>query len=135
MTKQKFTLVHYMARQGAIEAIKSAPAGFVVTVQEPTRNLDQNAALWPLLTEFSRQLPWVINGVMTTMTPDEWKDVLTAGFRKETRMAAGLDGGFVMMPTSTSRMGKREFSEFLEFCHATAALRGVVLNRDMRAAA
>jgi NinB protein len=133
MTKQKFTLVHYMARQGAIEAVKSAPAGFVVTVQEPKRNLDQNAALWPLLTEFSRQLPWMINGVMTTMTPDEWKDVLTAGFRKETRMASGLDGGFVMMPTSTSRMGKREFSEFLEFCHATAALRGVVI--DMRAAA
>jgi hypothetical protein len=37
----------------------------------------------------------------------------------------GLNGGVVMLGLRTSRMSKREFSEYLEFLHATAAERGV----------
>ena len=65
---------------------------------------------------------------MTHMTADEWKDVLTAGFRKEqARLAMGLDGGVVMLGQRTSKFVKSEFSEWLEFLHATAALRGVTV--------
>lgn len=126
--KKLFRLVHNQARQGAQECIKTAPDGYIVTVQEPTRTLDQNAAQWPILQAFADQLQWPVNGAMVWMTPDEWKDVLTAAFKRETvRVAMGLDGGMVMLGSRTSKFGVREMSEFIEFLHATAAARDVDL--------
>jgi len=67
-----------------------------------------------------------VNGRMVKMEPEEWKDVLTAAFKRETaRLAMGMDGGVVMLGARTSAFGKREFSDWLEFLHATAAARGV----------
>ena len=40
----------------------------------------------------------------------------------------GLDGGVVMLGQRTSKFGKKEFSEWLEFLHATAAAREVDLH-------
>lgn len=121
-------LAHAEARQRAIDAVRQAPDGYVVKISEPTRNLEQNAAQWPILEAFSRQLQWPVNGQMVTMTPEEWKDVLTAAFRRErARLAMGLDGGVVMLGLRTSKMGKREFSEWLDFLGATAVARGVDL--------
>lgn len=129
MSKQTFALVHEVARRRAVAAVAEAPAGFVVTVAEPTRNLAQNAAQWPILTAFSEQLQWPVNGAMVRMSPDEWKDVLTAAFRREqARVAMGLDGGVVMLGQRTREFSKREFSDWLEFLHATAAARGVQLD-------
>lgn len=126
--KQVFVLVHDTARQRAQEAIKAAPAGFSVTVAEPSRSLDANAAMWPILEAFAQQLEWPVNGRMTRLTSAEWKDILSAAFRKEqARVAMGLDGGLVMLGQRTSKFSKREFSEWLEFLHATAADRGVVV--------
>lgn len=131
MTKRVFILSHATARANALQAVKDAPDGYAVTIGEPARNLDQNAAMWPILEAFSQQLEWPVNGRMVTMTPDEWKDVLTAAFRQErARLAMGLDGGVVMLGMRTSKMGKREFSEWLEFLHATAAERGVVVYEE-----
>lgn len=126
----KFVMSHDLARRRAIDAVTQAPAGYVVTVKEPSRSLDQNAALWPLLTEFSEQLLWPVNGRMVKMDPEEWKDVLSAAFRGEqARLAMGLDGGVVMLGLRTSKMGKKQFSEFLDFLHATAADRGINVDR------
>lgn len=127
----KYVMAHDLARARALEAVRNAPAGYVVSVKEPARSLDQNAALWPLLAEFSEQLLWPVNGAMVQLQPEEWKDLLSAAFRGETmRLAQGLNGGVVMLGLRTSKMGKRAFSEFLEFVHATAADRGVNLRRE-----
>ena len=130
MNKQIFVIQPYPhpARQNAINAVHAAKEGQVVTVAEPTRSLEANAAQWPILQAFSDQLVWPVNGKMTELTPDEWKDLLTAAFRRETvRVAMGLDGGMVMLGARTSKFSKKEFSEWLEFLHATAADRGVEL--------
>ena len=128
MTKQVFILSHPTARQRAQQAVQNAPEGHVMTLAEPTRNLEQNAAQWPILQAFSDCLVWPVNGRMETLTPDEWKDILTAAFRRETtRVAMGMDGGIVMLGARTSTMSKREFSEWLEFLHATAVDRGIEL--------
>ena len=111
-------------------AVAEAPEGWRVTVQEPTRSLDQNAAQWPILEAFSQQLTWPVNGAMVRMDPEEWKDVLTAAFKGETtRLAMGLDGGVVMLGQRTSKFSKARFSDWLEFLNATAAARGVELDR------
>lgn len=126
----KFVMSHDLARRRAVEAVAQAPAGYVVTVKEPSRSLDQNAALWPLLTEFSEQLLWPVNGRMVKMEPEEWKDVLSAAFRGEqARLASGLDGGVVMLGLRTSKMGKKQFSEFLDFINSAAIDRGLTLDK------
>jgi hypothetical protein len=120
----KFALVHPEARRRAIEAVQQAEHGHVVTIKPPTRSLEQNAAMWALLSEFSERLEWPVNGRMVKMDAEDWKHVLTAAFRQETaRLAMGLSGGVVMLGSRTSKMTKREFSEFLEFINSVAAER------------
>lgn len=131
MSKRVFFIVGESVRQRAIAAVQEAPIGAQVTVGEPPRSLDQNAAMWPILEAFSKQLQWPVNGQMAWMEPEDWKDVLSAGFKKETaKLAMGVDGGVVMLGLRTSKMPKAMFSEFLEFLHATAALRGVKIYED-----
>lgn len=124
--KRTYGLVHDIARERAVEDVKTAPKGWMCVVQEPTRSLEQNAAMWPILECFEKQLQWPVNGQMTWLSAEEWKDILTCAFRKESaRIAMGLDGGVVMLGHRTREFGKAEFTEWLEFLHATAALRGV----------
>ena len=126
--KATFGLVHPEARRRAMEAIRTAPEGYVVTLSEPTRTLDANAAMWPILQAFAEQLQWPVNGKLETLTPEEWKDILTAAFERETvRVAMRLDGGMVMLGQRTSKYSKGKFSEWLEFLHATASARGIEL--------
>ena len=134
MTKLVFILAHDLARKNAIRAVQDAAPGYSVTIAEPTRSLEANAAQWPILQAFSEQLQWPVNGRMVTMTADEWKDVLSSAFRGEqARLAMGLDGGVVMLGQRTSKFSKKEFSEWLEFLHATAADRGVTVYEDVTA--
>jgi hypothetical protein len=127
--KRVFIVAHETARANAIQAVQNAPEGYTVTIAEPNRTLEQNALQWPILQAFADQLQWPVNGQMVWMTPDEWKDVLTAAFKRETaRLAMGLDGGVVMLGMRTSQMGKKQFSEWIDFLKATAALRGVELD-------
>lgn len=122
--KRTFILgAHPEARRRAVQAVQEAPQGWAVTVGEPTRSLEQNSLLWPLLTEISRQVKW--DG--ETMTKEEWKDWFTAALKKQ-RMVRGMEGGIVFIGTSTSRMGKREFSELIELIYAFGAQQGVVFS-------
>jgi hypothetical protein len=106
-----------------------------VKVTNDTRSLQQNAAQWPILEAFSKQLLWPVNGHMVYMTDEEWKDVLTAAFKKEqVRLAMGLDGGVVMLGHRTSEFEKDEFSEWIDFLKATAAERGVNIYPEKEAA-
>lgn len=127
--KRIFNLVHHEARRRAVAAVAEAPEGWTVTVAPPRRNLDQNALLWVLLTAFSEQLKWPVNGAMVRLSPDEWKDVLTAAYRNESqRIAMGLNGGMVILGMRTSQLSKREFAEFIEFVLAAAVDRNVDTN-------
>ena len=124
--KKTFIMAHAVARAHALQAVEDAPEGYVITVSAPTRNLEQNAAQWPILQAFADQLQWPVNGSMEWLTADEWKDILTAAFKRETvRVAMGLDGGMVMLGSRTSKFSKAQFSEWLDFLNATAAARGV----------
>lgn len=124
--KKIYRLVHPQARELAQEYIRNAPDGHIVTISEPSRTLDQNAAQWPLLQALEKQLEWPVNGVMQKITADDWKDVLTCAFRNEQpRIAAGYNGGMVLLGQRTSRFSKREFSEWMEFLWSVVSERGV----------
>lgn len=129
MSEQRvFTLAHQEARNRAIEAVRRAPEGWMVRISEPKRSLEQNSLQWTILGEFARQQKWPIDGDIKYMSASTWKEVLTAAFRREQlQMAKGIYGGYVMVGLSTSSMGKRTFSEWIEFLHSVAAEMGVKL--------
>lgn len=120
MTKRIYRLVHAQARQLAAEHCLTAPDEYVVTVSEPTRNLEQNALLWALLSEVSAQVDWYGQ----KLTSEEWKDVFSASLKQQ-KVVPGLDGGFVVCGQRTSQMGKKEFGELIELIQAFGAERGV----------
>lgn len=122
-------MAHAQARMLAQQAVKDAPDGYAVTISEPTRNLEQNSAQWPILQAFADQIQWPINGRLEWITPDDWKNILTCAFKRENvRVAMGLDGGMVMLGSKTSKFSKAQFSEWLEFLNATAIDRDVDLH-------
>lgn len=84
------------------------------------RNADQNRLLWSLLNAISKQVDW--HG--QKLAADDWKHVFTAAQGKQ-RVVPGLDGGFVVLGVSTSRMTKAEFAELIELAQAFAAEKGV----------
>lgn len=79
------------------------------------RSHDQNAKMWAMLNDISEQLEWCVNGCMQKMSSNDWKHVLTAGLHKEQRVAAGIDGGFVILGQSTRKMTVRQMVELIEF--------------------
>ena len=123
MNKRIWKLTGEVAKKAACREILAAPEDYVVALAEPTRSLDQNSLLWPLLTEVSKQVDWYGN----KLTADEWKDVFSAALKKQ-KVVPGLDGGFVVCGQSTSRMSKREFSDLVELIYAFGADRGVVFS-------
>jgi hypothetical protein len=122
-----FILAHDEARKRAADAVLRAPMGYAVRVGEANRSLDQNAAQWPILEAFAEQRQWAVNGKLEWLKPEEWKDVLTPAFEQDNdlRLAAGWNGGVVMLGKRTSKFGKKKFSAWLDWLNAAAAQIGV----------
>lgn len=132
MEKIIFRFVHNEARMRAAEYCMTSPDGTIAEFKDASRTLDQNAAQWPILQCFAKQKQWPVNGVLEWITDDEYKDILTAAFYQENvRLAAGLDGGVVMLGRRTSKFKKKEFSDWLEFLHAAAVRLEVNIDYDV----
>ena len=84
------------------------------------RQLNQNAKMWALLHDLETQVLWHGQRLCDT----EWKDLLTAGLKQQ-RVVPGLEGGFVVLGTSTSRMPKREMSDLVDLITMFGDQRGV----------
>lgn len=132
--KRIYKITGEASRQAIKREADAAPIGHVVTIAEPNRSLEQNAAQWPYLEAFAKQKKLCINGEMQFVTADDWKDVLTGCYSGEMRMAA-FDGKVIMLPQRTSKMGKKEFGTWLEFLIAMSVTSGVVVYPDERIAA
>ena len=119
-------------RARALQVVRETPLEWWIRCHPPKRTLAQNAAQWPILTAFANQLPWLVNGEKVRMSEEEWKDVLTSGFKREDiRLAMGLDGRtMVMLGVRTSEMPKPVFSAYLDFLHAEASARNVNIDRS-----
>lgn len=103
-----------------IKAHLMAGQQLVIEVKEKTRSTEQNARMWALLTDVSRQVDWYGQ----KLTPEEWKDVFSASLKKQ-KAVPGLDGGFVILGQRTSKMSIREMGELMELIEAFGAEKGV----------
>lgn len=124
MSKRILRLTGNLARQAACRYINEAPDGYVVTIAEPARNLEQNAKMWAMLTELAEQTDW--HGI--SLSPDEWKDLLSAGL-VQSKVVPNLTGnGFVILGQRTSKLSKAEFAALIELICAFGTERGVVFS-------
>lgn len=87
-----------------------------ISLYRAKRNTDQNRRMWAMLHDISRQVVW--HG--ERLTPEEWKDVFTAALKRQ-RVTHGIDGGYVVLGTSTSKMSVAEMAELIELMFAFGA--------------
>lgn len=87
---------------------------------EGLRTLAQNAKMWPMLTDISRQVEWY-GGYHDA---DTWKHIITAAWKGQ-HFVHGLGGSMVVIPVRTSRLRKKEFAELIEAIYAFGAEKGV----------
>lgn len=92
-------------------------------MNEERRTVEQNRLMWALLTDVANQVKWPVNNVMTSMSPEDWKHVLSAGLKREQRVAAGIEGGFVILGQYTHKFSKPEMAEFIELIYSFGANR------------
>jgi hypothetical protein len=114
----------------AFECAKALSVGYPVEVivrpVKSRRSLIQNAKMWAMLADVSRQVQWPVNGIMETLDSEDWKSLITAAAQQETRVAAGLSGGAVMLGVSTRKMTTQQMADVIEYLHAFGADKGVV---------
>jgi len=84
------------------------------------RSLEQNRLMWANLEDIAQQVIW--HGVK--LDKQEWKDVLTAGLKKQ-KIVPGIEGGFVVIGARTSKMSIAEMTELIELSSMFGAQQGV----------
>lgn len=104
-----FTLISPRVRDNALEAVRSAPDGYVVAIKEPKRSLEQNARLWAMLADVANARPegrqW---------TPEVWKSAFLHSLGHQVRFAEGLDGsGPFPMGFSSSALSVKQMADLI----------------------
>jgi hypothetical protein len=133
---RRFILAHDIARRCAVAAVAEAPAGYVVTVAEPTRTSEQNAKFHAICSDLAKsQLTWAGK----RRNAASWKVLLVSGHAVATKEGAdivpGLEGEFVNIRESTALMSKRRGASLIEYALAFCAENGVALSEAAIAAA
>ena len=91
-----------------------------LSIAAEKRTLPQNSRMWAQLAEVSAQVDW--HG--QKLDAGEWKDVFTASLKRQ-KVVPGIDGGFVVLGSSTSKMSKAEMSEMMDLIEAFGTQHGV----------
>ena len=100
--------------------VDRAPLGYVVTVAEPRRSVEQNAKMHAMLTDVSVARPEGRRHI-----PDVWKAIFMQACGHEQQFEAGLDGRPFPMGFRSSRLSKAEMSDMIERIYAYGAEHGV----------
>jgi hypothetical protein len=89
--------------------VDRAPVGIIVTFKEQTRNNEQNARMWAMLSDISRAKPegrgWI---------PETWKAAFMQSLGHQCAFAEGLDGsGPFPIGFRTSRLTVRQMADLI----------------------
>ena len=128
MHKTTIKLVGGEQRVRAAQAIHRAPDGYVVTIAEPTRNLDQNAKLWAMIADCQAQIP-----DMRELDGEDIKLRFMDALGTEMRYLQKLDGpGYFPVGHRSSALSVRQFRDLIELIYAHGAANGVVWSEPLR---
>jgi hypothetical protein len=117
-------------RERAKALIDRAPPGYVCSLKEPKRTLDQNARMWAMLTDISVAKP---EG--RTLTPDVWKALFLHSLDQTIRFEMALDGrGMVPVGFRSSHLSKARMSDLMTLIEEYGARYGVEWTNQEEAA-
>lgn len=128
--KRTLTITGEVARKAICRHVLTADEGYIVTISEPSRNLEQNAKMWAMLADLSEQTDWHGN----KLNPEEWKDLLSAGLVQSKVVPNMTGNGFVILGQRTSKLSKSQFAALIELITAFAVERGVIFGDERQAA-
>lgn len=89
-------------------------------IKQNRRTLGQNALMWSLLGDISKQVVWADQ----KLSKKDWKWIFTAAVRKQ-RIVPGIDGGMVYLGEPTSAMSKQEMADMIDMIYVFGTERGV----------
>lgn len=131
--KQQFLLRNESVKKNAINAIAKIEADnehyLIVKIEERTRSNDQNSKLWAMLTDVASQVIWYGR----YLSEESWKHIFSAALKKQ-ETVPGIDGGFVVLGQSTSKMKVGEFRDLIELIYAFGAEKGVEWSEESKLA-
>lgn len=102
------------------KGLEGGPVDMTVERHEDARTLDQNAKLWAMCTDVSRQVLWYGE----RPSPEDWKQIFSAAWKQQ-KTFIGINGGFVVCGVSTRKIVKRDFCDLIEIIYAFGAEHGV----------
>lgn len=91
-----------------------------LSVTKETRSSAQNARMWAMLQDVADQVEW--HG--RRLSKEDWKHVFSASLKKQDAVP-GIDGGFVVLGQSTSKMTVAEMGDLMTLMEAFGAEHGV----------
>lgn len=109
-----------------VKAALMAGHRMVLELKPETRSISQNARMWAMLTEISQQVDWYGR----KLTAEEWKHVFSASLKKQD-VVPGLDGGFVVLGLSTSKMTRAEMSDLQTLMEAFGSQHSVKFSANV----
>ena len=135
MTERKTVILSTpRARGTALQYVAEAPEGWHVTLQEPTRTLDQNAKFHALCSDIAASgMEWAGK----RRTAAQWKVLLVSGHAAATKEAfdlvPGLENEFVNLRESTALMSKKRGASLIEYTLAFCAANGIEVMDEVAA--
>lgn len=126
--RRAFFLATDRVRSNALEAVRSAPSGYVVTVAEPTRSNEQNAKLHALLSDLAKS---PVQWFGKRRKAEEWKVLMISAHAVATdnrgEVIPGIEGEMVAIRESSASMGVRRAASLIEYVLAFCISNGVEL--------
>jgi hypothetical protein len=127
--KRIFKFSHMTARKLAAAYCQQAPDGYVCTIQEATRTLDQSAKFHAICGDIAKSgLPWAGK----PRTAAQWKVLLVSGHAVATGEGSdvlpGIEGEFINLRESTALMSKKRGSSLIEYALAFCASNDIKLS-------
>lgn len=125
--KRIYIFSHETARKLAAAQCFLAPAGYVCTIQEPTRTLSENALLHALIAEVADKIEWAGK----KRDPEIWKRLMVAAWCRihgeSVEVLPALDGhGVDIVPARTSKLSKKECADLIEYIYAWGVENGIM---------
>jgi hypothetical protein len=124
--RKTFVLITQRVRDNAVEAVRGAPPGHVVSVAAPTRSNEQNAKLHAMLSDLAASpVQWF--GKRRTM--DEWKVLMISAHAVATdnrgEVIPGIEGEMVAIRESSASMSVARAASLITYLQAFGDMNGV----------
>ncbi len=104
--------------------LDAAPLEMLIIFQDPTRTLEQNAKMWAMLGDISKQ--HMRNGVYKSS--EVWKSLFMHSLGHEMKFEMGLNGEIFPTGFKSSQLGIKQMNELIEWMYKWGAENKIVWN-------